>query len=370
MPIWLCEGEVSRGIFRVLSFAADKSSRKPGWNVSAGGKRRDEKLIHRYHLLKIRERIASHDSKSAPPKTCSDGYRRPSRAIPCNCLRDRRPSATLCRRLTRFQTSGRIEWTRCDRKSSPEISSAATPKWRARSSTSCWEATPEVKRRRVAPYGGDSTSSDRIDYRPRRGSRRSACPEITHQARCGSESRSSPTRQRSARRKKKRSTNSTKWPNPCVATSNDILRLLEQLLSLMRALAQQLGDSRKEFITMDLDGMYLRIAKQEELCRQIQSLHPAIDSSQRSHALHLHPGRLEATIPPQDLILTERLRGVIRELSEAQAEVARLNQIHAAFLRRSRRTVNMMMNFLAGYSYAYARPAESIHVTPTIAERG
>ena len=58
-------------------------------------------------------------------------------------------------------------------------------------------------------------------------------------------------------------------------------------MSLLRMLAQQLVDCRKEFVAMDLDGMYGRIAEQEDLCRQIQSLHPAIDSLQRTCARQL-----------------------------------------------------------------------------------
>jgi hypothetical protein len=124
------------------------------------------------------------------------------------------------------------------------------------------------------------------------------------------------------------------------------LNLLEQHLSLLRALARQFTDCRKEFIALDLDGMYCRIAEQEQLCRQIQSLHPAIDLLQRTCAQQRDLRRLDAARQLEEAAWAERLRNVMQELGETQAEVRRLNQVHAAYLRRSRRTVDMMMNFL------------------------
>jgi hypothetical protein len=147
------------------------------------------------------------------------------------------------------------------------------------------------------------------------------------------------------------------------------LALLEQRLGLLRALAQQLAGCRKEFVAMDLDGMYLRIGEQEELCRQIESVHPAIDSLQRTCAGQLGLARLDAVRLAGDVAGAGRLRGVMRELGEAQAEVNRLNQIHAAYLRRSRRTVDMLMNFFGKYALTYASTAESTPREPRAEER-
>jgi hypothetical protein len=45
------------------------------------------------------------------------------------------------------------------------------------------------------------------------------------------------------------------------------------------------------------------------------------------------------------------------DLRNTQDEVSRLNRIHAAYLRRCGKTVNMLMNYLANYAFTYARPA-------------
>jgi len=63
--------------------------------------------------------------------------------------------------------------------------------------------------------------------------------------------------------------------------------LLERRLSLLRLLAQLYVDCRKDFVSMNIDKMYARIGEQEDLCRQIQALHPAIDSLQQTCAKQL-----------------------------------------------------------------------------------
>jgi hypothetical protein len=148
------------------------------------------------------------------------------------------------------------------------------------------------------------------------------------------------------------------------------LRLLEQRLCLLRALAQQLVGCRKEFVAMDRDGMYGRIGEQEDLCRQIQSLDASIELLQGTCVKQLGLAGFDATRKAEDSAGAERLRGVMRELGEVQAEVGRLNQIHAAFLRHSHLTVTTFMNFLENYTLTYARPAETHRPAPRIAEKG
>jgi FlgN protein len=148
------------------------------------------------------------------------------------------------------------------------------------------------------------------------------------------------------------------------------LELLEKRLSLLRLLAQEFVDGRKEFVALDLDGMYRRISEQEELCRQIHRLHPAIQALQQTCAKQLGLDGGPAQAAPEKEVWAERLARVMQELGKAQAEVGRLNQIHAAYLRRSRRTVQVLMNFLANYAMTYACPAEPALPAAPAAEKG
>lgn len=148
------------------------------------------------------------------------------------------------------------------------------------------------------------------------------------------------------------------------------LALLERRLSLLRLLAQEFVDSRKEFVALDLDGMYRRISEQEELCRQIQRLHPAIHALQQTCAIQIGMENRRAPGNSENAEWAERLTGVMQEIEKAQAEVWRLNQIHAAYLRRSRRTIHVLMNFIGSYAMTYARPAENILPEPATVEKG
>ena len=154
--------------------------------------------------------------------------------------------------------------------------------------------------------------------------------------------------------------------------SSDIetfLGLLEKRLSLLRLLAQEFVDCRKDFMAFDLDGMYRRISEQEELCRQIQRLNPGIQALQRACAMQLgienhYPGGKN-----ENAGLGERLTRVMHELGKAQDEVGRLNQIHAGYLRRSRKTISVLMNFIGRYAMMYARPAEPVRPSLLEAEK-
>jgi hypothetical protein len=148
------------------------------------------------------------------------------------------------------------------------------------------------------------------------------------------------------------------------------LELLERRLSLLRLLAQEFVDCRKEFVALDLDGMYRRIFEQEELCREIQRLHPAILALQQTCATQLGLGNRVVQGKAENAERAARLERVMKELGEAQAEVGRLNQVHAAYLRRSRRTVQVLLNFIGRYAMTYSRQVESMATAPTTVEKG
>ena len=141
------------------------------------------------------------------------------------------------------------------------------------------------------------------------------------------------------------------------AEIDQYLSLLDRRLSLLRELAEQLVACRKEFVSMNLEGMYGRIAQQEDICRKIQSLQPAMNFIQQTCARQLQLKKLDEPRTPEDAAGAKRLREVMSDLRNTQDEVSRLNRIHAAYLHRCGRTVNMLMNYLANYAFTYARPA-------------
>jgi len=148
------------------------------------------------------------------------------------------------------------------------------------------------------------------------------------------------------------------------------LALLELRLSLLRLLAQEYVDCRKEFVALDLDGMYRRIAEQEELCRQIQRLTPGIRALQQTCAAQLGLLNPAGAGKPESAEWAWRLSSVMQELGKTQAEVGRLNQIHAAYLRRSRKTIDVLMNYIGRYAMMYARPGEPAAAASSALQKG
>ena len=148
------------------------------------------------------------------------------------------------------------------------------------------------------------------------------------------------------------------------------LTLLETRLSLLRALSRLFADRRKEFISMDLDGIFRCIAEQEELCRRIRSLRPAIETLQNECLRQLDPNRNHESSLSENLEWKDRFRNLMRESKDAREELGRLNQTHAAYLRRCNKTVQALMNFYKNYSLSYTRPLDPAFALPRIAERG
>jgi hypothetical protein len=148
------------------------------------------------------------------------------------------------------------------------------------------------------------------------------------------------------------------------------ITLLEKRLALLRNLAKHFVDCRKDFVSMNIDAMYARIGEMEELCRQIQALTPAIESLWQSctHKMGTEPRGPAAT--PEIAEWMDRLRLVMRELGETEAEVGRLNQIHAAYLQRSRKTIHVLMNSLGINALSYAARAEFGAIAGQTSEKG
>ncbi len=124
---------------------------------------------------------------------------------------------------------------------------------------------------------------------------------------------------------------------------NRHLHLLERRLGAMQRLRSELQDTQAALVDMDMPRLEKQIAIEAGLCSEVTLL----DSE------------LLATRPNEDERApeaAERLSELRRQLAEVQSEVRRLNRVHAALLRRSRRSVNILMNVLASYSHTCQRP--------------
>jgi hypothetical protein len=126
---------------------------------------------------------------------------------------------------------------------------------------------------------------------------------------------------------------------------------------MLRSLGEALRSSQDAVGRLDVTQIYQHTLEQENLCGRIQNLDREIKKVQQALAARLRlqaansdSGRLAQRV---DAALAERLRLAAKELHEAQVEVRLRNRVQAGLLRRSRRSVNIMMNFMANYLETY-----------------
>lgn len=130
---------------------------------------------------------------------------------------------------------------------------------------------------------------------------------------------------------------------------NDYFELLNRRLTLLDKLAGELQTSNEALVRLDLEEMHRQVDRQEGLCREIQSLDRSLDELQKKCGAEIRP---DGASDDERLALNQMLGRV----AEAQAGVRVLNRKHAALLRRSRRTLDAMLNFVRSTSPTYSDP--------------
>jgi hypothetical protein len=136
-------------------------------------------------------------------------------------------------------------------------------------------------------------------------------------------------------------------------------RLLERRLSLLDALAKTLAESRADFIALDLEAIRGRIREQEQFCGQIRALDHDISQAQVQCARLAGIPSASAEIrwpavPGTERVLEEKIRETLRRVAAAQGKLQQLNNAHQAMLRRSRRTVHVLLNLFQSHAPTYA----------------
>jgi hypothetical protein len=154
--------------------------------------------------------------------------------------------------------------------------------------------------------------------------------------------------------------NGTSWTSGPEIVSTEITRdleLLEQRLDLLGSLSAALTAARSDIVSLDISSFESRIADQQRLCVEIGSLDTQLDRVQRQCATHLTHSGEKAPNSALDSDATRR-RETIERLARVQASVQKLNAEHQALLRRSRRTVNALLNSYHTFALTYSNPAD------------
>jgi flagellar biosynthesis/type III secretory pathway chaperone len=132
------------------------------------------------------------------------------------------------------------------------------------------------------------------------------------------------------------------------------VNLLERRLDSLRQLAVQLKETQHAYTAMDLNRITQYINQQENLCNEIRSFDDQIRELSKSLSAALN---LELDLAAPEVLMSHldessqrKLKVVTQGLANIQADVRRLNRVQAELLKRSKRTVNMLINMMAQYT--------------------
>jgi hypothetical protein len=152
---------------------------------------------------------------------------------------------------------------------------------------------------------------------------------------------------------------------------NDVQRyldLLERHLGVLRLLADALRQSRQAFVGMNLGAIQQYTADQENLCAEIRFLNQEMEEVKHKLAVEF---RLDSKTVDLKLLARQldpdtarRLRLLLNGLESIQADVRRLNRVQAELLRRSRRSINVLMNLVANCQATCPPPSLSPGLSP------
>ena len=146
------------------------------------------------------------------------------------------------------------------------------------------------------------------------------------------------------------------------------LELLERRLATLRLLAADLDESRTAYVTLDLRAMHQHNSHQENLCTEIRLLDAELLDQKGKLSGVAAAGEMPSTLggleSQLDPASARQLQLLLGGLKAIQADVRRLSRVHSELLRRSRRSVNVLLNFLAHYSGTYSLPLTRSKGTP------
>ncbi|MGD0325027.1 MAG: hypothetical protein ABSD45_14960 [Terriglobia bacterium] len=129
-------------------------------------------------------------------------------------------------------------------------------------------------------------------------------------------------------------------------------------MASLRLTARELRECRKSFTGMDLEAIREHISYQKSLCSGISALDDELRvlRGQMAVASGLQPeGMSPAAFQGLcDAGSSLQLRQVMDDLEVVQKRVRRLNRVYAGQLRRSRRSINVLINVMANYIGTYS----------------
>lgn len=135
------------------------------------------------------------------------------------------------------------------------------------------------------------------------------------------------------------------------------IELLKRRVASLRLMAKELRECRESFTKMDLEAIREHISYQRGLCSEVRSLDGELRVLrwQLAEGGGLEPKEMNTTAFAKlfDADCALQLRQVMDDLAGVRKSVGRLNRVYAGLLRRSRRSINVLINVMANYIGTY-----------------
>ena len=119
-----------------------------------------------------------------------------------------------------------------------------------------------------------------------------------------------------------------------------VLKVFEQRLGTMRALADELRQSSDAVVNLDLLRLERVSERQRQLCEEMRALNRELAEAEAREAS-------PASSTPELEEFHARAAELKREMCSLQEEIARLTRVQQALLRRAQRSAQVMANVLA-----------------------
>jgi hypothetical protein len=126
------------------------------------------------------------------------------------------------------------------------------------------------------------------------------------------------------------------------------MELLERRLVTLRLLAAGLQQSREALTAVDLEAIHQSNNQQENLCNEIRFLDTELEDFWKNIAAEFNINSGEKLDGLLDTASARRFHVLLNTLSAVQVDVRRLNRVQAQLLSRSRRSIDVLINVLAG----------------------
>lgn len=127
--------------------------------------------------------------------------------------------------------------------------------------------------------------------------------------------------------------------------------LLRRRIELLRRCSQEVQMNCGALAELRAEQAHEGAAQEEQLLRELAFVLRELEEAGKK--LQMASG----AAPNSSATAAEKIAALLHEEEEARQDLRRRNRVRAAFLRRARRSVNVLMNLIAQFSGTYPAPA-------------